>query len=160
MHGAKFRDPADRQNSCDSHSMLSCKKVNKRNLKLNHECLCTAGQIGARALRDLASFQRALVPPSGRQLPLDTPSSELFASWIHPVHRSRYTYYRCHYTCSSTKLSKVSSFRRQLHFNIHVKDHGNSDVIFLVDRLTTFDGGAFDLIITGSDVAIESVEVE
>ena len=44
--------------------------------------------------------------------------------------------------------------------NIHVKDHGNSDAILLADRLATFDGGAFDLIITGSDVAIESVEVE
>ena len=69
-------------------------------------------------------------------------------------------YYRCHYTCSSMKLSKVSSFRRRLHFNIHVKDHGNSDAILLVDRLATFDGGAFDLIITGSDVAIESVKVD
>ena len=70
------------------------------------------------------------------------------------------------------KLSKVSSFRRRLHFSIHVEDHGNSDAILLAYRLASFDlaqhvtgathkfGGTFDLIITGSDVAFESVEVD
>ena len=57
-------------------------------------------------------------------------------------------------------------------FNIHVEDQTNHDATLLADRLESFSlvqhvngathkyGGTLDLIISGSDVAIESVEVD
>ena len=70
-----------------------------------------------------------------------------------------------------TRRSWLPSYHRG-DFNIHVEDQTNHDATLLADRLESFGlvqhvngathkyGGTLDLIISGSDVAIESVEVD
>ena len=110
-------------------------------------------------------FQRARVPPSD--------SSPGF-SVVGAVRQSRTRITEVWRTTGVIKPVPRWSFqqivRSDSDFNIHVKDHGNSDATLFADRLasltscSTYTGATHKfggtLIITGTDVVIESVEID